>query len=93
MRRWASRRSRVNIRDNEIYDPALLDDFETFPYLWWVDSKATLSNPEIPAGSPMALPGQGAYEHILQADQRNGKGTYRSAAPSRSTRIGAMRMG
>lgn len=68
--------ARVNILDNETYDPTLLDDFETFPYLWWVDSKATLSNPEIAAGDPLALPGQGAYEHVLQANQRNGKGSY-----------------
>ena len=46
------------------------------PYLWKVDPKAQLSNPEIAAGDPLALPGQGAYEHILQAGQRNGRGTY-----------------
>lgn len=68
--------ARVNIQDNEPYDPTLLDDFETFPYLWWVDGRATLNNPEVAAGDPMALPGQGAYEHVLQADQNNGKGTY-----------------
>ncbi len=68
--------ARVNILDNETYDPTVLDEFETFPYLWWVDSKATLSNPEIAAGDPQALPGQGAYEHVLQASQRNGKGSY-----------------
>jgi beta-glucanase (GH16 family) len=68
--------ARVDILDNETYDPTLLDDFETFPYLWSVDSKATLSNPEIAAGDPLALPDQGAYEHILQVGQKNGKGTY-----------------
>jgi hypothetical protein len=31
---------RLNILDNESYDPSLLDDFETFPYLWSVDKKA-----------------------------------------------------
>ena len=56
--------------------PTLLDDFETYPYLWTVDRKATLTNPEIAAGDPLALPGQGAYEHVLQAGQKNGTGAY-----------------
>jgi beta-glucanase (GH16 family) len=68
--------TRLNILDNESFDPTLLDDFETYPYLWKVDPKAQLSNPEIAAGEPLALPGQGAYEHTLQAGQRNGRGTY-----------------
>jgi hypothetical protein len=68
--------ARLTILDNESYDPTLLDDFETYPYLWNVDKKATLSIPEIAAGDPRALPGQGAYEHILQAAQQNGKGTF-----------------
>ena len=68
--------TRLTVLDNESFDPTLLDDFETYPYLWKVDPKAQLSNPEIAAGDPLALPGQGAYEHILQAGQRNGRGTY-----------------
>jgi len=68
--------ARLAILDNEAYDPTLLDDFETFPYLWQADKKVTLSNPEIPAGDPLALPGQGAYEHVLQAVQNNGLGSY-----------------
>ena len=68
--------TRLDILDNESYDPTLLDDFETYPYLWQVDRKATLSNPEVAAGDPLALPGQGAYEHILRAVQKTGTGTY-----------------
>ncbi len=68
--------ARVAIVDNEAFDPALLDDFETFPYLWSVDKKAALSNPEILNGSSAALPGQGAYERVLQVNQKNGNGTY-----------------
>jgi beta-glucanase (GH16 family) len=68
--------ARVAITDNEAFDPTLLDDFETFPYLWSGDSKATLANPEIAAGSPLALPGQGAYERVLEAGRRNGQGAY-----------------
>src|SRR5215207_8906717 len=68
--------TRLAILDNESYDPTLLDDFETYPYLWQVDKKATLSNPEIAAGDALALPGQGAYEHVLQAGLKRGTGTY-----------------
>jgi len=68
--------TRLTVVDNESYDPTLLDDFETYPYLWTIDKKATLSNPEIAAGDPLALPNQGAFEHVLQAAQKNGRGTY-----------------
>ena len=68
--------ARLTILDNESYDPILLDDFETYPYLWTIDKKAGLANPEIPAGDALALPGQGAYEHVLQTAQKSGKGTY-----------------
>ena len=68
--------TRLTILDTESYDPTLLDDFESFPYLWSIDKKATLSNLEIAAGDPLALPNQGAFEHLLQAAQKSGKGTY-----------------
>jgi beta-glucanase (GH16 family) len=64
--------ARVNIQDNEIYSPYLLDDFESTPYLWSGDNNTTLTNPEIMVGGALALPGQGAYEHILQASQKSG---------------------
>ena len=55
------------IVDNDPYDPALLDDFEQFPYLWEASHNVILDNPEIQAGDELALPDQGAYEHVLQA--------------------------
>jgi beta-glucanase (GH16 family) len=64
--------ARVSIQDNETYDPTLLDDFETYPYLWSSEGRTVLVNPEIAAGSPFALPGQSAYEHVLLADQKYG---------------------
>jgi beta-glucanase (GH16 family) len=64
--------ARVVIADNDPYDPALLDDFETFPYLWSAEGKSSLANPEIPAGSSLALPGQGAFERVLQVTQQPG---------------------
>ncbi len=41
--------ARVNILDNELYYPPLLDDFETYPYPWLSSTHllASLSNPEI----------------------------------------------
>ena len=63
--------ARVSIEDNEPYDPTLLDDFETFPYLWTSGNKTPLANPEIAAGNGLALPGQGDYEHVLQAGPKN----------------------
>jgi beta-glucanase (GH16 family) len=62
--------ARLAIQDNEDYYPPLLEDFETYPYLWTAFGKASLSNPEIAAGTPLALPGQGTYEHILQVSQQ-----------------------
>ncbi len=46
-------------------DPALIDDFTPYPYLWKVSRGVTLDNPEILAGDPLALPGQGASERVL----------------------------
>lgn len=68
--------TRLAILDDESYDSNLLDDFETYPYLWSVDKKAALSNPEIGQLDPLAVPAQGAFEHVLKAIQKNGKGTY-----------------
>ena len=59
--------SRVDILDDDPLDPTLLDDFEHGPYLWQ-SHNVTLSTPEIAAGDPLALPGQGDYEHILEVD-------------------------
>jgi beta-glucanase (GH16 family) len=68
--------ARLNIQDNEAYDPELIDDFERGAYLFGMQRNAALATPEIAAHDPLALPGQGAYEHILQA---------RSSTPGRSS--------
>ncbi|MBW6474165.1 MAG: CIA30 family protein [Anaerolineaceae bacterium] len=68
--------ARLTIVDDESFDPNLIDDFETYPYLWSIDNKATLTNLEIPSGDALTLPGQGAYERVLEASQKNGRGTY-----------------
>jgi beta-glucanase (GH16 family) len=59
--------ARLNIQDNERYDPALLDDFETTPDLFDQGQNATLSSKEIAASSALALPGQTGYERVLEA--------------------------
>lgn len=68
--------ARLLIQDNESYDATLLDDFESYPYLWSASKHAVLSNPEIASTSPSALPGQGTYERVLQASRQNGKASY-----------------
>ena len=68
--------ARLLIQDNESYDATLLDDFESYPYFWSTSKKAILNNPEIAASSSFALPGQGAYEHVLRTSRENGKAAY-----------------
>jgi beta-glucanase (GH16 family) len=58
--------SAVRIVDDDPYDPQLLDDFEDHPYLWSGDEQALLDNAEIAADEPLALPGQGAFEGVLE---------------------------
>ena len=53
------------IIDNDPYDPYLLDDFERGAYLWQADDAVTLETPEIASGDPLAIPGQGPYEQVL----------------------------
>ncbi|MFN2241934.1 MAG: family 16 glycosylhydrolase, partial [Anaerolineae bacterium] len=55
------------ILDEDPPDPTLIDDFERGAYLWTTHGKVTLATPEIAAGDPLAVPGQGAYEQILEA--------------------------
>ncbi len=50
------------IQDNDPYDAALLDDFEMPPYQFTASPTTVLSNLELTAGSPVALPGRGASE-------------------------------
>jgi beta-glucanase (GH16 family) len=67
--------SRLNIQDNDSYDPSLLDDFETFPYLFSAANKTILNTLEIPAESALALPSQGAYEGVLQVTRSDASKT------------------
>jgi beta-glucanase (GH16 family) len=57
----------LNIQDNDPYDAALLDDFEMPPYQFAASPTTVLTNLELTAGAPLALPDQGAYEGVLQA--------------------------
>ncbi len=60
-------RSRADayIIENDPYDPALLDDFEDFPYLWDSSDDVSLSRVELSASDAMARPGQDQYEGVL----------------------------
>jgi beta-glucanase (GH16 family) len=57
----------AGIIDNDPYDPLLLDDWERYPHLWEAGENVLLGNPEIGAEDVLALPGQGAYERVLEA--------------------------
>ncbi len=57
----------MEILDDEVLDPTLLDDFERGAYLW-NSQNVTLDTQEIASDDPMAVPGQGGYEHILEVD-------------------------
>ncbi len=54
------------IRNDDPFDPDLLDDFEQGAFLWHADDDVFLATPEIAAGDPLAVPGQGAFERILE---------------------------
>ena len=58
----------ASIVENDPFDPNLLDDFERFPYLWDSSANVTLSNPELAVSDPLARPGQGTLEGVLQVD-------------------------
>ncbi|MDF1596898.1 MAG: family 16 glycosylhydrolase [Acidimicrobiia bacterium] len=57
----------LTISDDDPFDPLLLDDFEHYPYLWDAAGNVGLANPELESGDPMAVPGQGPYEQVLEA--------------------------
>ncbi|MBN1890325.1 MAG: family 16 glycosylhydrolase, partial [Thermoflexales bacterium] len=59
-------RAALTIRDNDTPDPAMLFDVEQAGAMA-ADGLVTLNLDELRAGTPMALPGQGAYENVLKA--------------------------
>jgi beta-glucanase (GH16 family) len=63
----ATTQASASIIDNDPFDPLLLDDFESFPYLWDADGGVVLDTPELAAGDPLSVPGQGEYERVLEA--------------------------
>jgi beta-glucanase (GH16 family) len=60
------------IVDDDVQNPALLDDFEGF-HRYATGGNVTLDITEIAAGSPLELPGQGAYENVLSVDYGAGR--------------------
>ncbi|MDH3247978.1 MAG: family 16 glycosylhydrolase [Acidimicrobiia bacterium] len=63
----STQQASASIIDNDPYDPLLLDDFETYPYLWESGDAVSLDNPELADGDAMAVPGQGEFERVLEA--------------------------
>ncbi|MEZ4594229.1 MAG: carbohydrate binding domain-containing protein [Chloroflexota bacterium] len=56
----------ASIQDNDAYDANLLDDFEKGAYLWDANDLAGLETQLVTATDPLAIPGQDAFETILQ---------------------------
>ena len=54
------------IIENDMLDPNLVDDFSHGPYLW--EGAGDISTKEIEAGDAAAIPGQDAYETVLNVD-------------------------
>jgi beta-glucanase (GH16 family) len=61
----------LNIQEVDPFNSELLDDFEIPPYMFNSSNKTVLESREIEAGSPLALPSQGAYEKVLQVTQND----------------------
>uniref|UniRef100_UPI0033406AC6 carbohydrate binding domain-containing protein n=1 Tax=Tessaracoccus lapidicaptus TaxID=1427523 RepID=UPI0033406AC6 len=59
--------TRVLVLDDESHDPSLIDGFEAGAYSWDAGKRATVDTREIPAGAPLEVPGQDAYENVLEA--------------------------
>lgn len=60
--------ARLNILDNESYDPALVDDFESYPYQFKTNGQANLSVTQVKANTTQAIPGQDASESVLLSE-------------------------
>jgi beta-glucanase (GH16 family) len=61
------RQSSLLIVDTDPFDPNLLDDFEGPPYLWDASNDVDLASRELTPDDPLAVPGQGEYEGVLEA--------------------------
>jgi beta-glucanase (GH16 family) len=62
--------TRVLVKDNESFDPSLVDDFEMGAYFWDGPKRATITTPEIASGDALEVPGQGDFEQILSVKPR-----------------------
>ena len=68
----------LSIKDNDPLDPALIDDFELFPYMVDTMGNVNIDTSEIAQGTADALPGQGRYEKVLDVtyDTTEGMGRF-----------------
>lgn len=67
-----ARTAHIDLRENETYDPNLLDDFERAPELYEAGATVRLRSRELAPGAALALPGQRGYERVLSADRIGG---------------------
>ena len=59
-------RASLRIIDDDPRDPTLIDDFEMFPYKFETDGGLSIGITEIADGDPMTVPGQTAWENVLE---------------------------
>ncbi len=59
------RRALLTITDTNAANPAMVDDFEGH-HPFQAEGRVRLTIRDIPAGSPLAVPGQGPYEQVLK---------------------------
>lgn len=64
------RTATVSIQDDDAADPALVDDFESTPWLFDTTGKSELTTREIAAGDADAYPGQDAFERVADFQRR-----------------------
>ena len=57
--------TRVLVLDHESFDPSLIDGFESGAYFWDAGKRATVTTREIAAGGRLEVPGQDAFENVL----------------------------
>jgi beta-glucanase (GH16 family) len=66
MTRGSIRQQTATIVDNDPFDPNLLDDFESAPYLWSSSEDLVQESIEPSVGGPLERPGQDQFEGVLK---------------------------
>ena len=87
--------ARVDVLDNESFDPSLLDDFETYPYLWYAEQERDADQPARSRPAPRwRCPARAPTSTSCRRAPKSGNGRVRvRTRSSRSGRTGAASAG